>query len=302
MKHIFLFFFGCNQSVFKAYKMCMYTIFSDFRGYCIGLAPIDAHTCIHTYMHACIHRQDFGSTTKHDLSTATQTYIFSYIHTYIHTNIKLRYDTKHYHIPTQGLTLSTAGVASSFTVSMRDVYGASLYDNVGRLGLFTSTSTLLPSVSISIFSTTATQTITYMSTRSGDYSLRVCGATGNGLAAEYFADSLMTAPVYTTKDSAVDFNWATGVPGSRFLTGDVTQPGGFAVRWTGYVWSVLPQVHTFSAVMAGADERARLWIDDSLIVDQVRVLAVIVCVCLCICLRPCPCCVCAYLVFVWMFD
>jgi hypothetical protein len=87
----------------------------------------------------------------------------------------------------------------------------------------------------------------------------------------------MSVPIYTTVDPVVNFNWATGVPGSLYITGDVIQPGGFAVRWTGYVSSVLPQVHTFSALMGGLDERVRLWIDDALVIDQVSVF---VCVCI----------------------
>ena len=59
-----------------------------------------------------------------------------------------------------------------------------------------------------------------------------------------------------------------GVPGENPISGDKIQPDSFAVRWTGYVSSSLPQPHTFVAEIADADERVKLWIDSSLIIDQ----------------------------------
>lgn len=169
----------------------------------------------------------------------------------------------------QGLTLATAGALSSLTISARDRFGRELYANVGRIGIFQNQSTVGSCV-ITVAVASAEHAVSYTPTVSGDYVLKVCGATRNGLVGEYFDDILLEAPLFTRSDPNVDFYWARGVPGSRLLAGDLKQPDGFAVRWTGFVYSALQQAHTFKVAVAEADERVRLWLDDMMIIDQVR--------------------------------
>lgn len=142
-----------------------------------------------------------------------------------------------------GLTLATAGQVSSFTVSARDQNGGGLWENVGRIGAFLGGSTV-SSCSLGWTSATGTYALSYTPTEAGDQFMRVCSWEGEGLVGEYFGDDTMEVVLLSRIDSAVNFNWARGVPGVNSISGDKIQPDNFAVRWTGYVSSSLPQVHS----------------------------------------------------------
>ena len=76
---------------------------------------------------------------------------------------------------------------------------------------------------------------------------------------EYYNNvSLSGTPALVRNDSAIDFRWGAGSPG----TGVVAD--GFSVRWTAYAQFAAGS-YTFRLTV---DDGARLWVDEQLIIDQ----------------------------------
>jgi len=84
------------------------------------------------------------------------------------------------------------------------------------------------------------------------------GGDGTGLKGDYFADSWLIWNVMTRPDPHVGFNWGNDAP-APFLPAD-----NFAVRWTG---SLHPYTTGSHVLCTYADDGARLWLDDKLVVD-----------------------------------
>lgn len=101
-------------------------------------------------------------------------------------------------------------------------------------------------------------------TGSDDVTVTVSGAaTGTGLTGQYYNDtgnrSYFTTLRLTRTDATVDFNWASGSPGTR-VTAD-----NFSVRWTGSVQAPASGAYTFAT---RTDDGVRLWIGGQLVVDN----------------------------------
>jgi phage tail-like protein len=79
-----------------------------------------------------------------------------------------------------------------------------------------------------------------------------------GLQAEYFADPILNASVFTRRDPAIDFSWPNDSPDPRIPT-----PGLFSVRWTGQIQPRYSERYTFHL---SSIDGARLWIDDQEII------------------------------------
>jgi hypothetical protein len=82
---------------------------------------------------------------------------------------------------------------------------------------------------------------------------------GSGLDATYYENLHLGHPAAVSRvDPAIDFDWRDGpiTPNASDFV---------SVRWTGKIRSSWSLVHTFFAL---ADEGARLWIDDELIIDR----------------------------------
>jgi hypothetical protein len=60
----------------------------------------------------------------------------------------------------------------------------------------------------------------------------------------------------------VNFNWGKSVPGQYIGVGDT-----FSVAWQGFIASTSSETFTFQTDISGSDERLKLWIGDSWIVD-----------------------------------
>lgn len=88
---------------------------------------------------------------------------------------------------------------------------------------------------------------------------RMLLASGNGLSAQYFGASDLTALVATQTDSEIDFDWGAGSP-----IGGVGNDN-FSVRWTGQVEAQFTESHSF---IVNANDGARLWINGQLLIDQ----------------------------------
>lgn len=78
---------------------------------------------------------------------------------------------------------------------------------------------------------------------------------------EYYNNTTLSgSPVLVRDDSAVNFDWGTGSPGSG------VNRDNFSARWTGFV-HLGAGTHTFHVT---TDDGARLWVNDQLIIDQWR--------------------------------
>jgi uncharacterized delta-60 repeat protein len=83
--------------------------------------------------------------------------------------------------------------------------------------------------------------------------------TGNGLSGTYYNNMDFTSPVFTRRDSTINFNWGTGSPGAGI------DPDTFSVRWTGQIQVPTTGRYTF---YTSSDDGARLTINGQRIIDK----------------------------------
>lgn len=83
-------------------------------------------------------------------------------------------------------------------------------------------------------------------------------STGSGLTGQYFNTAGLTELVFTQTDYLVDFDWGEGSPDP------LIDANTFSIRYLGQVEAPVTSTYTF---YVDADEGARLWVDDTLIVD-----------------------------------
>src|SRR5688572_92594 len=80
---------------------------------------------------------------------------------------------------------------------------------------------------------------------------------GDGLAGVYFDNADLTGAHFTRVDASLNMAWA-GSPGGT-IGGDT-----FSARWGGHVQAIESGSHTFRVT---ADDGARLWVDERLVLD-----------------------------------
>ena len=94
------------------------------------------------------------------------------------------------------------------------------------------------------------------------------GSSGAGLT-----KCTLQTPYKVTQDATVDFSGSSSAGGA----GISTWPGSsaqsregnwFSVRWAGFVQAPSNGVYTFTSVINSADERLKLWVDNSILIDQ----------------------------------
>ncbi|MBK9337021.1 MAG: PQQ-dependent sugar dehydrogenase [Lewinellaceae bacterium] len=86
---------------------------------------------------------------------------------------------------------------------------------------------------------------------------------GTGLQGAYFFDpegTLEGMPALVRTDTTIQFDWAANSPDPDLLPADY-----FSVRWTGFIEPVFSETYSFHV---RSDDGARLWVGDSLLVDQ----------------------------------
>ena len=83
----------------------------------------------------------------------------------------------------------------------------------------------------------------------------------NGLTGTYYDTATFTTPVGSRTDATVSFDWGTAIPAGSSLTNADT----FSVAWSGQVEPEFSQLYTFHIT---ADDGARLWVDDRLLVAR----------------------------------
>jgi len=86
-------------------------------------------------------------------------------------------------------------------------------------------------------------------------------AQGTGLAGQYHDTATFGTLKTTRTDATVDFNWGTAIPSGTAITHADT----FSVAWSGQVEPEFSQLYTFYVT---ADDGARLWVNDQLVVTR----------------------------------
>ena len=90
---------------------------------------------------------------------------------------------------------------------------------------------------------------------------RTALAAGTGLTGQYYDTADFGALKTTRTDATVDFNWGTAIPAGTAIT----NADSFSIAWSGQIEPEFSEAYTFHVV---ADDGARLWIDDQLIVAR----------------------------------
>jgi len=149
------------------------------------------------------------------------------------------------------LSLATAGVSTSFTVTARDSSGNArtsggdvfLIALDGLVDLATQPQTSVVDLLNGVYR------VSFTATRSGAYSMTVSLARAGGLYAEYFENVwFFYTPVVARIDAQIDFDWGLG---------EITPTAAdyVSVRWTGRLLARFSEQHTF---YADADDCAPL--------------------------------------------
>jgi len=185
------------------------------------------------------------------------------------------------------LTLTTAGVTRSFTLTARD-----FWDNqrdatddafIARATLNGADASTPPfhasfvhrdfewlrdtsnpqEADNAVFDVNGKYEAEYIITRSGQYNLVVQSADvkGNGLYGTYFATNQLSGAAVTQTDSTVNFNWGRGNP----TTSTAILAGAFSVRWAGYVKANYTETYTFYTT---CDYGVRLYVDKRPLISQ----------------------------------
>lgn len=83
-------------------------------------------------------------------------------------------------------------------------------------------------------------------------------AAGTGLAGKYYTNTTFTGTAVSRTDTNINFTW----PGSPIAGVDSNN---FSVAWTGQVEPEFTELYTFYLT---ADDAARVWVDDQLLVGR----------------------------------
>ena len=89
----------------------------------------------------------------------------------------------------------------------------------------------------------------------------IYGSNSNGLTAKYYAGTNFDTLKLTRTDPNIAFNWGTASPDAA----SGVPIDNFTVRWSGLIEPLYSETYTFSGT---ADDRFRVWVNNSLIVDK----------------------------------
>ena len=182
-----------------------------------------------------------------------------------------------------GLDVSTVGVSSSFTLHAKDVYGNAVL-NVNTTSTLILVRIIYDELSMEI------RSYATISTLPGDYLFNVTPTTAGmcslhsglailgGLFATYYSGEIEDSITERVSlESNIDFSGTDGNFSSwPMLTcnslcscnaGDCCRAA-FSVRWSGLMQVLSISKNSFTAKISTVDDRVRIWIDNSIFVDQ----------------------------------
>jgi len=178
------------------------------------------------------------------------------------------------------LTVTTAGIARSFQLTVRDAFG-NIRDSttqalVSRLTLQSGLEK--PFVGgVSFYSAGANERaptatdpqgrymVSYTITRSGIFNndVSLADVRGNGVYGTYFVNMDLTGGSVTLLDANINFNWGNDAP----VASGVIPAKSFSVRWTGLIRPSFSELYTFYAL---ADDVVRVYVDNTLVIDRLN--------------------------------
>lgn len=85
--------------------------------------------------------------------------------------------------------------------------------------------------------------------------------TGTGLTGKYYDATDFVTAVTTRTDASLNFDFGTAIPSGTAITAPTT----YSIAWSGQIEAAYSELYTFFVT---ADDGARLWIDDELIVQR----------------------------------
>ena len=95
--------------------------------------------------------------------------------------------------------------------------------------------------------------------------LLACGAalaqTGTGLTGKYYDTETFGTLKTTRTDASINFNFGTAIPSGTAITAATT----YSIAWSGQIEPQYSELYTFTVT---ADDGARLWVDDQMIVGR----------------------------------
>lgn len=172
---------------------------------------------------------------------------------------------------TEGTAEATTNATSSFTITSKDRFNNTRWDGGDRFvvrltgpGIVSAEPTIHRAVVAD--DGAGMYTASFFAPRSGTYSIdvRFVDANETGLLGEYFSNRwIEDVPAAVQVDPVVDFDW----PRDSQLVTDGWGTIYNSVRWTGYVQAPVAEYFTFHVA---ADDGARLWIADELLVDALE--------------------------------
>jgi hypothetical protein len=168
------------------------------------------------------------------------------------------------------LTMSTAGLSSTFAIKSRDQYGnvRRALDDVFIVKIAPPSERSLD-LSTKFNYAEANHVVSYRQTRAGaqlvDAHLRV----GLGLQATYYAgnteDLVEKQAVWHMNGENIDFSAAAG---QRLDQASLAAAGAFSVRWHGFLTLPFVQEYTMVPRLGNQSDRIRMWVDSQLVLDQ----------------------------------
>lgn len=90
---------------------------------------------------------------------------------------------------------------------------------------------------------------------------RADAQTGTGLTGKYYDTESFGTLVTTRTDASINFNFGTIIPAGSAITAATT----YSIAWSGQIEAAYSELYTFFVT---ADDGARLWVDDQLIVQR----------------------------------
>ncbi len=174
-----------------------------------------------------------------------------------------------------GLTIATVGEAAAFTITAYDAY-SNLRTTGGDQFIVQGMS---PIVNENAYSTgqsdytsgvvtdqgNGTYAVVYpASAQAGVYSVLAHLAMPGGLLATYYDDTDTADP----KAMRIETGVQVLTFGSNRPIQALSNANTYSVRWSGYVSHAYAETYTYALQLGQVTERARLWVDNSLIIDQ----------------------------------
>ena len=161
--------------------------------------------------------------------------------------------------------IATVGTQASFNILARDAWGNFAGDSFDIAVQLSSDLSSAPSIQAYVVPIGRAMYSVRMPipTIAGDYKMHIT-TLYSGVTASYYSDLQFTLPLISSTAPNIDFSSIRGLrPNLSFPAGSVS-----GIRWIGFVRAEVAQLHTFSIGFQSVSERVRLWIDNSIIIDQ----------------------------------